>query len=707
MNRPLLAASFVLGSVVAVACGSPPDPVSPPPASSTGAAGPVALPAPAGPKPVAVTLESVGLDGSAIDRKSDPCSDFYRFACGNWMEKTKVPADKARFSRGFSTIADRNEADLRQITDDARSGKIATPAGKKVGAFYGACTDEAAIEMAGTKALDPLRKVIRGIKDAKTLAVAVAALHDAGADVLFSFAGTQDFKDAQRIIGEIDQAGLGLPDRDFYMRDDAKSKEILAKYATHVATLSELGGHSAKETKAIAEDVVRIETAIAKASQTNVQRRDVPAQYHKIDRDGVLGRSKSFAWTDYLAARAKGTTKDVKDINVTSLAFLDGLDAIVKSEKPDAIRRYLEWHLLSAYATSLGKKLDDERFKFVQVLTGQEKQRDRWKRCVEATDEAVGELLAQPYIEKRFDAESKAAAEQMIAAIRAAFDENLAGLAWMDEPTKKKAYSKLKAIAFQIGYPVKWKSYDFEIDAKSYAQSSMSARQWDIARRLAKIGKPLDKNDWEMTPPQVNAYADPQKALMVFPAGILQPPFFSKAFSPAVNLGAIGMIIGHELTHHFDDQGAEFSETGNVEMWWSPDVKKKFDDKATCVADQYSAYEVMPGVKLDGRLTLGENIADVGGVKMAYAAYKKLRAGATETQVADGFTEDQQFFLAYGQGWCTVVKDELARTLAQTDPHSTPRFRVNGAVSDTSLFAEAFHCAPGTGMKPKNACEVW
>jgi predicted metalloendopeptidase len=706
MNRPLLAASFVLGSVVAVACGSPPDPVTPPPATSA-VSGPVAPPPPAGPKQVAVTLASVGLDANAIDKKADPCTDFYRFACGNWTDTTKIPADKPIYARGFSTIADRNEADLRQITEDARAGKISTPAGKKLGAFYGACMDEAAIEAGGTKALDPLRKVIRGVKDAKTLAIAVAALHDAGANVFFTFGATQDFKDAQRLIGEIDQAGLGLPDRDFYTRDDGKSKEILGKYEGHVTALSELGGHAAKETKTIAADVLRIETALAKVSQTNVQRRDVPAQYHKIDRDGVLGRSKSFAWTDYLAARSKGTTKDVKDINVTSLAFLDGLDAIVKTEKPEAIRRYLEWHLLSAYATTLGKKIDDERFRFVQVLTGQEKQRDRWKRCVEATDDAVGELLAQPFVEKRFDAESKAAAEQMIGALRAAFDENLAHLAWMDEPTKKKAYSKLKAIAFQIGYPVKWKSYEFDIDPKAYAQSSMAARQWDTARRLAKIGKPLDKNDWEMTPPQVNAYADPQKALMVFPAGILQPPFFSKAFSPAVNLGGIGMIIGHELTHHFDDQGAEFSETGNVEMWWSPDVKKKFDDKATCVADQYSAYEVMPGVKLDGRLTLGENIADVGGVKMAFAAYKRLRVNAAETQVADGFTEDQQFFLAYGQGWCTVVKDELARTLAQTDPHSAPRFRVNGAVSDVSMFAEAFHCAAGTTMRPKNACEVW
>ena len=651
-----------------------------------------------------MTLESVGLDPSALDRKADACTDFYRFACGGWLDKNQIPPDKPVYSRSFSTIADRNDADLRAIVEDARAGKITTPAGKKVGAFYGACMDEAAIETAGTKALDPLRKVIAAVHDDKTLAVAVAALHDAGVNAFFSFAEAQDFKDAQKVIGQIDQEGLGLPDRDFYTRDDDTSKEIRKKYAEHVEKLSVLGGSSAKEAKAIALDVLRIETALAKVSKTNVERRDVPGLYNKIDRAGVLAKSTHFSWTTYFEARKSGA---VNEINLTSVPFLVGLDAIVPGEKAEAIRRYLGWHLLTALTSALPKKIDDERFRFMQVLTGQPTQRARWKRCVGATDDSLGELLAQPYLDKRFGRDSKAAAEGMISAIRAVFAENLAALSWMDAATKKRAAAKLEAIAFQIGYPSKWKTYDFDIDAKGYAADLLAARRWDIARHLAKIGKPLDKTEWGMTPPQVDAYADPQKMLMVFPAGILQPPFFSKAFSPAVNLGAIGMVIGHELTHHFDDQGSQFTETGDVASWWSPEVKAKFDAKGTCVADQYSAYEAVPGVKLNGRFTLGENIADIGGVKMAYAAYHQMRKGAEETQVADGFSEDQQFFLAYGQVWCTLIRDELARTAAQTDEHSPPKFRINGALADVPEFGRAFACAEGTPMRPKTACEVW
>ena len=704
MARTALAGSLALLAVVAAACGAPPDPVSPPAPLGSASARGASSAAPAGPRPVAVTLESVGLDGAALDRKADPCANFYQFACGGWLAKTQIPADKPAYTRSFTSIADRNEADLRAIVEDARAGKIATPAGKKLGAFYGACVDDAGREAAGTKALAPLRKLIAAVHDEKTLATAVAALHDAGINAFFSFAETQDFKDAQKVIGEIDQAGLGLPDRDFYTRDDEKSKEILKKYGAHVEKLTALGGASAKEAKVIAEDVVRIETALAKISKTNVERRDVPNLYHKLDRTGVVAAAKHFPWVAYLEARKLGA---VNDINVTSVPFLEGLDKLIPGEKPEALRRYLEWHLLDALSTALPKKLDEESFRFVQVITGQEKQRERWKRCVEYTDESLGELLAQPYLEKRFGKDSKAAAEDMIAAIRAVFGEGLAALPWMDAATKKRAASKLQAIAFQIGYPSKWKTYDFEVDEKSYAGALLAARKWDIARHLAKIGKPLDKTDWGMTPPQVNAYADPQKTLMVFPAGILQPPFFDKSFPPAVNLGGIGMVIGHELTHHFDDQGAEFTETGNVESWWTPEVKAKFDAKATCVAEQYSGYEVVPGVKLNGRLTLGENIADIGGVKMAYAAYRRMRAGATETQVADGFSEDQQFFLAYGQAWCTKTREELARTLAQVDPHSAPEFRINGASADVPQFAQAFSCAEGTPMHPKAACEVW
>ncbi len=529
-------------------------------------------------------------------------------------------------------------------------------------------------------------------------------LHKAGGNVFFSYAEDQDFKNSQSIIGEIDQGGLGLPEKDFYFRDDEKARDIRKSYVAHIEKMAVLGGASAKDAKATAADAMRIETALASISKSNVERRDPKTLYHKLDREGVLATGKKFPWALYLEARGQGSQKD---INVTNPDYLTGLDKILTDEKPEAIRHYLDWQLLSGLGLSAPKKIDEERFSFTKVLFGQDKQRERWKRCVASTQGALGELVAQPYLDKRFDKDSKAAAEQMIGAIRQVFADDLARIEWMDPKTKARAAKKLDTIAFQIGYPSKWRTYDFEVDPKTFVANDLAATRWEVARHLGKIGKPLDKDDWQMSPPDVDAYADPQKALMVFPAGILQPPFFSKSSAPAVNLGGIGMVIGHELTHHFDDQGSEFTETGNVENWWLPEDKAKFDAKGTCVADQYSGYESIPGVKLNGRLTLGENIADIGGVKMAFAAYRKLRAGATETQVADGFSEDQQFFLGFGQAWCAKIRPETARTMAQIDPHSDARFRVNGPLADTPEFAAAFQCKPGAPMHPKDACQVW
>jgi predicted metalloendopeptidase len=704
MNRAVLTSSFAFVSIALTiaACGSAPAPVATSPQVASSAAS--ATPVPAGPTPVAVTLESVGLDPKALDRTADACTDFYRFACGSWIDSTKIPEDKPSYFRSFSSISDRNEADIRQIVEDAAAGKIATPAGQKVGAYYAACMDVDAIEKAGLTPLEPLRKQIRAVHDDATLGAAVAALHAAGIHVFFSYAEDQDFKSSQSTIGEIDQAGLGLPEKDFYVRDDDKSKELRKAYQAHIERTSKLAGASAGDAKSMAADVLRIETALANIAKTNVERRDPKSLYHRIDRDGVLAAGKKFPWAAYLDARGQGSQKE---INVTNPDYLGGLDRILAAEKPQAIRHYLDWHVLSSVGLAAPKKMDEESFSFWKLLTGQDRQEERWKRCVQSTQGALGELVAQPYLDRRFDKDSKAAAEQMIAGIRQAFGDDLGQLTWMDPKTKARAATKLQTIAFQIGYPSKWRTYDFDVDAKTFALDDLAATRWDVARHLGKIGKPLDKDDWGMSPSDVDAYADPQKVLMVFPAGILQPPFFSKSFSPAVNLGAIGMVIGHELTHHFDDEGAQFTDTGNMENWWLPEDRTKFEAKGNCVADQYSAYEPVPGVKLNGHLTLGENIADIGGLKMAFAAYRKARAGATETQVADGFSEDQQFFLAFGQAWCANIRPEMARTAAQVDPHSDARFRVNGPVVDTPEFAAAFHCAEGTPMHPANACQVW
>jgi predicted metalloendopeptidase len=619
MNSALLAypLAVVPVALAIAACGSAPPPAPAPPQAASSMAS--AAPAPAAPTPVVVTLESVGLDPKALDRTTDPCTDFYRFSCGSWIDSTKIPEDRPSYSRSFSSIADRNEADIRQIVEDAAAGKIATPAGKKVGAYYAACMDVDAIEKTGLAPIEPLRKLIRAVHDDATLGAAVAELHKAGVNVFFSYAEDQDYKNAQSTIGEIDQAGLGLPEKGFYVRDDDKSKDLRKAYQAYVEKMARLAGASAGDAKSTAADVLRIETALANISKSNVERRDPKSLYHRIDRDGVLAAGKTFPWAAYLDARGQGSQKE---INVTNPDYLGGLDKILASEKPAALRHYLDWHALTSIGLAAPRQMDQERFAFNKLLSGQDRMRERWKRCIASTQAALGELVARPYLDRRFDGESKAAAEHMISGIRQAFGDDLAQITWMDPKTKARAATKLQAIAFQIGYPSKWRTYDFDVDAKNFGLDDLAATRWEVARHLGKIGKPIDKDDWTMSPSDVDAYADAQKALMVFPAGILQPPFFSKTFSPAVNLGAIGVVIGHELTHHFDDEGSQFTETGNMENWWLPEDQAKFEAKGSCVADQYSAYEPVPGVKLDGRLTLGENIADIGGLKMAFAAYR-------------------------------------------------------------------------------------
>jgi len=702
--RPRLLSVAVLLAGLAAACGSSSTPPSSPAAVQPPAAPPfvsAAAPAPSG---TPTTLEAVGLDATAMDRKADPCQDFYQFACGGWLKKTEIPADKARWSRSFHEIHERNEADLKRILEDASRSKSDDPVTKKIGAYYSACIDESAVEKAGTKPVRSLLSVAKRVTDTRSLAAALIALHKNQIWAVFDIAAQPDYKDATRVISHLDQNGLGLPDRDYYLKDDDKSKEIRDRYVAHVERMMKLAGWSAKQAKQASTDVMTVETELAKVSKTRVERRDPNGLHNKIDRPGLAKTAPDFPWDDYY----KGIGfPEIRDVNVTSVPFFEGMNRLLKEVKPPVWQSYLAWQIVHRAAPLLPKAVVDENFAMQQVLSGQKELPVRWKRCVESTDQALGELLAQPFIKSKFAGDSKIAAQGMVGEIIRQFARELDQLDWMDAKTRERAAAKLKAMEYLIGYPSKWKSYDFAVDPKSFGENALAGRSFDLKRDLAKVGKPVDRQEWQMSPPTVNAYYDPQKNHMVFPAGILQPPFYNAKAGVAVNLGGIGMVVGHELTHGFDDEGAKFAADGNLVDWWEPEAGEKFKAKTQCVDDQYGTYETLPGVKLNGKLTLGENVADGGGVMLALRAYREMRKDAKDVTLADGFSEDQQFFLAFGQSWCSKQTDEVARMLAQVDPHSPPRFRVNGPLADLPEFLQAFSCPANAPMRAAKICKVW
>jgi putative endopeptidase len=692
---------------------------------------------PPGPTVRAVSLADVGLDGAAMDHSIDPCSDFYRFACGNWEKSITIPPDQPRWMRAFSEIHKRNEEDLRDILEGAKAAPAGDQGLAKLGDFYAACMDEAAIEatgVAGIAALwDTAGRVVgrvtppppepaaepkprRKPKDeppeapapaagpAVPIEAALAALHAVGAYAFFDLDSGQDFKDATKMIAQVDQNGLGLPDRDYYLDQRDERQETRAFYLEHVAKMLAMAGYEPERAKVAADDVLRIETELARLSKSREERRDPTGMYNRIDRSGLRQRSDGFRWDDYFQGRR---LEDVSAVNVTSVPYVEGMGALVAKLEPRELRHYLQWQLIHAFARQLPARFVEEGFRLEQHLSGQAEQRPRWKRCVEAVDDSLGELLGQVFVAKRFSPESRAAVQKMVADISAAFRGGLARLPWMNDPTRDRALEKLASMAYLIGYPDVWKSYELAVDRAGHTANMAAARAFEIRRSLGKIGRPVDRGEWYMTPPTVNAYYTALKNQMVFPAGILQPPFFQPNAIVAVNLGGIGMVIGHELTHGFDDQGSQFDAQGNLEDWWEPEVRQSFKDRAACMVAQYDGYEALPGVHLKGKQTLGENIADAGGVKLAFHAYLAARENAPEVFVADGFSEDQMFFLSVGQIWCSKYREEFAKLRATTDYHSQPNWRVNGSLANTPEFAEAFHCPAGSPMRPKTTCAVW
>ncbi|MCA1825743.1 MAG: M13 family metallopeptidase [Myxococcales bacterium] len=696
----------------------PPSPANPPATAVTGAPGqvpnaagqPANMPAPQ-PQPSAAARAPApppaGIDLSIIDPSVKPCDDFYRFACGKWLERTPIPEDRPLWGRAFSEILERNQALLKEIVEkDARGeGDPSDPYARKVGDFYATCMDEQKAETASFATLQEELRKIDAVKDQKSLARETAELQKTGARAFFGFGSRQDFKDATQVIGAVDQSGLGLPDRDYYFKDDKKSVELRALYLDHIGKMLELTGIPDSAGKA--KKIMDLETRLAKASMDRVSRRDPNKTYHRLDRPGLMKTAPRFDWNDYFATIG---APDVRAINVSVPDFFKALDGIVQDL--DDARTYLKWKAIEADADALGDRFVRERFRFNQALTGAKAILPRWKRCVVMTDRALGEALGRTFVTTTIGAEGKQLAKEMIQGIEKAFEANLATLDWMDDAAKKASLYKLHKIDNKVGYPEKWRDYSkLEIGHESLLANVLAAAEFETARDLAKIGKPVDRGEWRMTPPTVNAYYSGSLNEMVFPAGIMQLPFFSPEAPLPSNYGGLGMVMGHELTHGFDDQGRKFDGDGNLHEWWSPEVTKAFTERAECVAKQYDGYVAVEDVHLNGHLTLGENIGDIGGLKMMISALRASMGRDTQQKTlhVPGWElgPEQQAFIAFGQVWCTNYRPEAARTQALTNPHSTAQWRVNGPASDNPDFAKAFSCAAGSPMAPANRCTVW
>jgi putative endopeptidase len=644
------------------------------------------------------------LDPSAIDRTVSPCENFYQFACGNWVRKNPIPADRGRWNR-FDSLTELNLEKLRGILEAAAAGS--DPATRKIGDFYASCMDEAGIEPKGLAPLMPELARIDALDGPGALAALLAREHQNGVRAFFAFRSTEDNADASKVIAEIDQGGLGLPDRDYYLRTDAPSVELRNAYRRHVANMFRLLGEETEAADFHADAVLAIETDLAKASLERVKRRDPKNLDHKLARAELAALAPRFAWDDYLAGVGQSA---IDSLNVGWPDFLKGFDGVLGSHDVATLKAYLRWHLVNRAAQWLPKAFVAERFAFVgRVLSGAQEDRPRWKRCVQQTNWMIGEDLGRAYVAAAFPPQTKAETLAMIRAIEEAYAADIAGLDWMTPETKTKALAKLAAIANKVGYPDKWRDYSsLEIVRGDALGNALRADGFEFRRRLAKIGKPVDRSEWSIPPPTVNAYYNPRTNDINFPAGILQPPFYDPALDAAANYGAIGSVMGHEMTHGFDDQGRKYDGSGNLHDWWTPADAGAFENRAACLADEYGNFTAVGDLKVNGRLTLGENIADNGGLRLAYAALERALRDATPPPI-DGLTASQRFFIAYAQAWCGNATEQDKRRRALTDPHSPGEFRVNGVIANQPAFGRAFSCPAGSPMAPppEKMCRVW
>ncbi len=700
MNRR---ASFAFAAALIAACATPRPPPPPPPAPPPPpvAEAPRFAPPPAAP----------GIDPSIVQAAASPCADFYEYACGGWIEKTPIPADQSRWVRSFNVMREENKAKLRAMLDAAAAGTVDREDryGQAVADLYAGCMDEATIEENGLPQLKAAWKKVDAVRNARSLSATLGRLHAESIAAVFAVGSTQDAKDSTLVVGAVHQFGvLSLPDRDYYTKQDEKSAAIRKDFVAHVEKQLAAAGVPARRAAADARAVLQLETTLAGSHWTRVESRDPAKLYNRLDLAGLKKAAPRFDWDGYLdAVGLKGVTA----FDVSTPRMIAALDGLVKGVKPAAWRSYLRWRLLSdaAGVRALPKGLSDEAFWFkARNFTGEKAQPDRWKSCVDLVDATLGHALGQAFVRRHFGGDAKQKSLALVRGVQGAMGARIAAIGWMDDATKQKAHEKLGTVDNKIAYPDTWQGYDgLTIRRDAFYASASAAGAYELRRQLAKIGKPVDRTEWGMSTPTVNAYYNAQLNEMVFPAGILQPPFYTQGANDAVNYGAIGFVVGHELTHGFDDEGRKFDAKGNLTDWWSRPVGEEFERRAGCVEKQYDAYPVIDEVKLNGKLTLGENIADLGGLKLAFAAYQASRAGQLPEAPVGGYSADQQFFLAAAQVWCTQIRPENARLRAATDPHSSARWRVNGPLANLPEFARAFQCKAGDAMVRADRCEIW
>jgi endothelin-converting enzyme/putative endopeptidase len=648
------------------------------------------------------------LDLTSMDKTVDPCTDFYSYSCGGWMKKNPIPPDQSSWS-AYGKLQDENTAQLRDILETAAMPSAdRNAANQRIGDYYAACMDEKAVESVGIRPLQPYLDEVGRLSSKTGLAEIVANRAFSlpyRRSTLFRFESNQDAKDSSQMIAETDQGGLGLPDRDYYFKDDAKSQELRKAYLAHVQKMLELLGDKPEVAAAEAQTVMRIETALAQGSMTRVERRDPQKLYHKMTVQEFETLAPSFQWQRFFT---KVGLPSLASLNVAAPDFFKALNAEIDKEDLASWKTYLRWHLVEANARYLPAAFVNADFDFHgKILSGAEQIEPRWKRCTQDVDDDLGEALGQAYVEKYFSPEAKQQVVKMVKEIETAMQQDIDALPWMSASTKPKAVEKLHAVANKIGYPDRWRDYSkLEIVRGDEMGNVLRARNFEFNRQLAKIGKPVDHGEWDMTPPTVNAYYNPQMNDINFPAGVLQPPLFDAKSDAAPNYGNTGGTIGHELTHGFDDEGRQFDAKGNLRDWWTPDDEKEFVKRAACVSDQYSTYTIIDDIKINGKLTLGEDVADVGGLILAYMAWKEDTKGQKLDPI-DGLTPEQRFFVGYGQSWCSNERDERKRMRATVDPHSPEKYRTNGVVSNMPEFQQAFHCKAGSVMVNQNRCRVW